>query len=367
MAQAAADRAQHHAAAMEEQKRVHKAKEDSRLEDELLDMCIKQSLQEKEGQADTTTVQSEPDTESTNEEKSGEKSEKKTLSTAFVHSEPPALPPKLMARFVRDVTMPDGSEVAPYSTFFKTWRVRNDGKSDWPEGCHLVSAGGDRLLDSKLGEDFVLKQPVPATAAGEEVELTLELGAPDVTGRHVGYFRLQSPDGGNFGQRLWADVRVTGDDMSVSMTLTPWEVVDSSAEELEVKEEPELTVEQTTTTLPSKEVEVHQKTEPTADERDRLLEETPLPLQESSVSASLTPEQVQEQEFDAEVALWFKELRVLSAMGFHDLEQLLPVLKAHIQVPASQQEENGTGTGTEGSGSEAGLQAVVLALLSGQE
>jgi next-to-BRCA1 protein 1 len=350
---------------MEEQKRVHKAKEDSRLEDELLDMCIKQSLEEKERLlADTdTTEQIEPDEESTNEEKSAEKSEKKTLASLVARSHPPALPPKLMARFVRDVTMPDGSEVAPCSTFFKTWRVRNDGKGDWPENCHLVSAGGDRLLDSKLGDDFVLRHPVPATAAGEEVEVTLELCAPDATGRHVGYFRLESPDGGYFGQRLWADIRVTDADMSVSMTLSPWEVIDTSADEKEEKEE------QTDVTssdvVDSSSEEVHQETVLTNDdERDRLLEETPLVQEPVPQQTSLTPEQVQQQEFDAEVALWAKELRVLSAMGFHDLEQLLPVLKAHIQVPAAKQEESGS---TEQPGSEAGLQAVVLALLSGQE
>jgi hypothetical protein len=364
-----------HAAVMKGLKRVHKAKEDSSLEEELLDMCIKLSLQEKEKEG---LVQSElePDRESSNEEKSPEKSEKKTLSTAFPQPEPSAPPAKLMARFVRDVTMPDGSEVAPYSTFFKTWRVRNDGKGDWPEGCCLVAAGGDRLLDPKLGDDYVLRQAVPATASGEEVELTLELCAPDMTGRHVGYFRLVSPDGAKFGQRLWADIRVTDSDMSLSMTLTPWEVVDSSADDVEVKEK-EQTSEQTdgTSDVVHSTEETLQETEETEqtllttdDQRDRLLEETPLLLEtslEPSPEPSLTPEQEQEREFDAEVALWSKELRVLSAMGFHDLEQLLPVLKAHIQVPASQQQDQGGET--EVPGSEAGLQAVVLALLSGQE
>lgn len=384
IAQAAATRAQHHAAVKEVEQFENATKEQSHSNEQLSPTVQSSTVGgcpawERVGVAKAAATRAQVHTavkeveqfeiqskEVKTEENLEAKNKPTTLSSLLAESEPPTPPPKLMARFVRDVSMPDGSEIAPHSTFFKTWRVRNDGKGDWPEGCHLVSAGGDRLLDAKLGEDYVLRQPVPVAAAGEEIELTLELCAPDATGRHVGYFRLENPEGSYFGQRLWADIRVNDADMSMSMTLTPWEVVDSSTDDKQQEEEKEVNEEEevstaTTTVTPDVEQsieEVLQKSNDNAvlnteDDRDRLLEETPL-LQEH--------QQEQQEQFDAELALWSKELRVLSAMGFHDLEQLLPLLKAHITVPASTRD-----VGTEEPGSESGLQAVVLALLSGQE
>lgn len=37
------------------------------------------------------------------------------------------------ARYVRDITYPDGSEVAPGEEFVKTWRVANSGVMPWNE------------------------------------------------------------------------------------------------------------------------------------------------------------------------------------------------------------------------------------------
>jgi Ig-like domain from next to BRCA1 gene/PB1 domain len=55
--------------------------------------------------------------------------------------------PKPMARFIQDVTFPDGASLLPRSVFLKTWRVRNDGTHKWPE-CVLVCAGGEPLAAS---------------------------------------------------------------------------------------------------------------------------------------------------------------------------------------------------------------------------
>ena len=126
---------------------------------------------------------------------------------------------KPMARFVRDVTMPDGSEVQPCSVFVKCWRVRNDGASAWPAQCRLVSAGGDDLLPEGSSE---LCCVVPSASAGEEVDISAQLVAPSAIGRHVGYFRLQDNEQNWFGQRLWADIRVTDDDVA-------WQMISSSS------------------------------------------------------------------------------------------------------------------------------------------
>ncbi len=52
---------------------------------------------------------------------------------------------KLDARFVQDVTMFDGTELAPGTQFTKIWRLRNSGSSAWPPQTQLVHVGGDEL------------------------------------------------------------------------------------------------------------------------------------------------------------------------------------------------------------------------------
>jgi next-to-BRCA1 protein 1 len=111
---------------------------------------------------------------------------------------------QIKARFVRDESFPDGTKVSPMTKFQKVWRVRNDGLGMWPEGCSIVHASGDILTSSGLS----LSQTVPQIAPGLEGNISLDLLAPDTEGRYVEYFRFQSPSGQNFGQRLWADIRV---------------------------------------------------------------------------------------------------------------------------------------------------------------
>jgi hypothetical protein len=48
-----------------------------------------------------------------------------------------------MARFVKDVTFPDGTTVQPGSVFLKTWRIRNDGTQRWPDNVVLTCAGNN--------------------------------------------------------------------------------------------------------------------------------------------------------------------------------------------------------------------------------
>lgn len=300
---------------LQDSKDVKEKKEDCRLEEDLVEMCIRESLAEEE----SDTASSTPPKISVAEHKAVD-----------IHQ----AQPKPMARFVKDVTMPDGSEIAPCSTFFKTWRVRNDGPCDWPEGSHLVSAGGDSMINPKLIDKTEVRQTVPAVAKGEEVDITLELCAPNASGRYISYFRLETPEGNYFGQRLWADIRVSEMDMSMSMSLLPWEVVEQATKS-NTSEENSLNVEGVDNEVTSANNSV------------------------SSIHLTASNSQTEE---DHELAVWSHELGVLAAMGFHDTQKVLPVLKSHVKVPANLR----TG-GEKVPASEEGLQAAVLALLSNQE
>ena len=52
---------------------------------------------------------------------------------------------KLDGRFVKDMSVPDGTEFAPNTKFVKIWRLRNSGTLAWPHQTQLVHVGGDQL------------------------------------------------------------------------------------------------------------------------------------------------------------------------------------------------------------------------------
>jgi len=115
---------------------------------------------------------------------------------------------KLIARHVKDVTIEDGTEIAANTPFTKTWRIRNDGLVPWPVGCRLlfVSRNGDNMR----GPESV---PVPVegpVASGQEVDIAVPLVAPSEPGRYTGYWRLCTPEGRKFGQRVWVMIVVPG-------------------------------------------------------------------------------------------------------------------------------------------------------------
>jgi len=127
------------------------------------------------------------------------------------HSSRPVKPPscgqnnrdqsRFLARFVEDVTVPDGTISPANLNFVKIWRLRNEGSLAWPEGTRLLFVGGDKL--SNL--DFV---PVPMVKPGEEVDIAVDMKSPISQGRYVSYWRLSQPDGSRFGQRVWVDILV---------------------------------------------------------------------------------------------------------------------------------------------------------------
>lgn len=49
--------------------------------------------------------------------------------------------------FTQDVTISDGTLMAPSTCFTKIWRMKNNGTVIWPRGTQLVWIGGDKLTD----------------------------------------------------------------------------------------------------------------------------------------------------------------------------------------------------------------------------
>ncbi|CAM6092724.1 unnamed protein product [Calypogeia fissa] len=112
---------------------------------------------------------------------------------------------KHYARFVCDVTVFDGTEVAPGTQFVKIWRLRNSGTAPWPVNTSLVFVGGDELSHAS---SVPLEIPEQGLAPEEEMEASVDMVAPEKPGRYVSHWRLASPAGPKFGQRLSVIIQV---------------------------------------------------------------------------------------------------------------------------------------------------------------
>ncbi len=111
--------------------------------------------------------------------------------------------------FVRDVTTPPGTVMAPGQDFNKTWKVANIGTCDWmyTYALELVSGPAMNGKTMRLGR---------VVTAGHWAEFSLGLGAPKDNGTYNSYWRLSDGDGHFFGAMLLVSIVV-----SKSPTSTP--------------------------------------------------------------------------------------------------------------------------------------------------
>jgi hypothetical protein len=120
----------------------------------------------------------------------------------------PAPTPCEWAQFVKDITIPDGSILAPGSRFTKVWRIRNIGSCAWGPNYDLVFAGGDRMQSYNAIPLYQTVYP------GQSVDLAVDLAAPTTSGHYRGYWMLSNPYGANFGigaraeKAFWVDIQV---------------------------------------------------------------------------------------------------------------------------------------------------------------
>ncbi|KAK7330542.1 hypothetical protein VNO77_24737 [Canavalia gladiata] len=113
--------------------------------------------------------------------------------------------PKLDSRFILDVNVIDGTMMAPSTAFTKIWRMCNNGTLMWPKGTQLVWIGGDKFSDSHSVDLEVPEDGVPVE---KELDIAVDFTAPPLPGRYISYWRMASPSGHKFGQRVWVLVQV---------------------------------------------------------------------------------------------------------------------------------------------------------------
>jgi len=113
---------------------------------------------------------------------------------------------RVAARFVQDMSIHDGTQMAPGTKFTKIWRLKNVGEVPWPWGAILLRVGGDSIG----GPDWApIKHDGSIVEPGQEVDVAVDMTAPADNGRYIGYWRLSGPWGRRkFGQRVWCHIQV---------------------------------------------------------------------------------------------------------------------------------------------------------------
>lgn len=112
------------------------------------------------------------------------------------------------AQFVGDVTIPDGSTLAPGSTFVKTWRLKNVGSCTWTTDYDLVFVKNNSMNGPA---DVNLLGNV---APGEVIDVSVTLKAPSSDGKYRGDWKLRTASGVLFGvgksdTTFYVDIKVS--------------------------------------------------------------------------------------------------------------------------------------------------------------
>jgi len=113
-------------------------------------------------------------------------------------------PKKILARFVKHVTVPENSELPPGREFVKTWRFRNEANKPWPVAKlqFVGKSEDDRLAEQSTYDAGTL-------APGQEKDISINMKTPTLPGRYVSNWRLFDPETrAKFGQRVCAQVNV---------------------------------------------------------------------------------------------------------------------------------------------------------------
>lgn len=111
------------------------------------------------------------------------------------------------AQFVTDVTIPDGTLMTPGQTFTKKWRIKNTGACAW-NGYSLVFDSGDSMGGPATA-------PIGTVNSGQEIDLEINLTAPNTPGSYRGYWRIVTNSNvlvpminGNQGRSFYVDIKV---------------------------------------------------------------------------------------------------------------------------------------------------------------
>jgi len=127
------------------------------------------------------------------------------------------------ASFVSDVSFPDNSELAPGTTFVKTWRIRNNGSCTWTSSYALVFVSG-AAMSGPASLQFI--NAGATVAPGSTVDVSVTLTAPATPDTYRGDWKLRNAAGATFGigdnadKSFWVQIKVVSP-KTPTPTVTP--------------------------------------------------------------------------------------------------------------------------------------------------
>ncbi|MCB2179739.1 hypothetical protein KQH54_01310 [bacterium] len=119
------------------------------------------------------------------------------------------------AQFIEDMTVADGAEFAAGTTFIKVWRLKNVGSCTWNKSYTVTFDGGDQMG----GSTFDMPENV---SPGEQIDVAIEMKAPNSKGTYKGYWLLRDDDGDKFGlggyadKPFWVSIKVVSDSSTIA-------------------------------------------------------------------------------------------------------------------------------------------------------
>ena len=105
------------------------------------------------------------------------------------------------AKFITDVSIPDGSEFAFGESFTKTWRIRNDGDCTWTSDYALVFDAGEKM--NGASPQLLMGSVGP----GDTVDISIDLISPNTPGNYTGNWQIRNTTGKLFA-KVYVQIKV---------------------------------------------------------------------------------------------------------------------------------------------------------------
>jgi hypothetical protein len=101
------------------------------------------------------------------------------------------------ATYVSDVTIPDGTVLAPGATFTKTWKLQNAGTTTWTTSYSLGFISGDQM-------GTITSVPLSQSVApGQQVDVSVNMVAPTTAGTYKGFWKMKNASGQLFNDSVY--------------------------------------------------------------------------------------------------------------------------------------------------------------------
>lgn len=114
--------------------------------------------------------------------------------------------------FISDVTIADGTVLAPGEYFEKTWLLENNGSCEWSKDYVVAFISGEDMGGSDTEIDTVV-------SSGEQVKVTIAMVAPNSEGTYTGFWKMMNEEGVTFGTSFYVQIVVS--DSASTITPTP--------------------------------------------------------------------------------------------------------------------------------------------------